>query len=93
MTSSARVTVTYRRKYGTCRNRTRHNRWTICPNILRSLLKLTPGTLALRNQVGHVIFWFCNLTVTVTTPTSRVDSMTQRSTFNDYDLDYYQQQL
>ena len=34
------------RKYGTCQNRTRHNRWTICPNFLRSLLKLTPGTLA-----------------------------------------------
>jgi len=33
-------------------------------NILRSLLKLTSGTLALRNRVGHVIFWFRNLTVT-----------------------------
>ena len=38
------------------------------PNILRSLLKLTPGTLALGNQVTCVIFWFRNLTVTLRRP-------------------------
>ena len=42
--------VPSRPKDGTCRNRTRHNCWTICPDYYRLLLRLTSGTLALRNQ-------------------------------------------
>jgi hypothetical protein len=34
----------------------RHNRWT-CPDFLRSLLELTPVTVAPRNQVGHVAYF------------------------------------